>query len=131
MAEYNTEQRKQLIDFLEKHKDLSLSIDGWIDMMQKESSGRVPGRTTVYRTMERLEREGLVIRTREGRHSQFQLAQCFGEHGHLHLKCVGCGKLFHMSHEASHVLEKSIFSDSRFNIDQSQTVIYGKCAECK
>lgn len=128
MAEYKTEQRKQLLDFMQKNSGLALSVDEWTIRMQQHQSD-APGRSTVYRTLLMLEKQGLVIRTKERRHSRYQIAGC--SHDHLHLKCLGCGKLVHLSHSASHALEQIISKDEEFSVDGKQTVIYGTCSDCK
>ncbi|MBR5515081.1 MAG: transcriptional repressor [Clostridia bacterium] len=134
MGEYKTEQRKQLIEFMTKYSELSLSVDGWVEKMKKElHESFIPSRSTVYRTMLKLEKQGRVIRCVEGAsHTcNYQIAVCHEHHHHLHLKCVGCGALIHMSHEASELLNNTILKDNNFNVDKNQTVIYGLCAECK
>ncbi len=122
MAEYNTAQRKRLAEFMEKYSELALSLDGWTSKLKEE--GFTVGRTTVYRTLHKLEREGRVISTREHRHTRYQIAACQGEH--LHLKCTGCGRLYHLSHEHSHALKSSL--PEGFSVNN---VIYGVCADCE
>lgn len=127
MAEYNTEQRKRLLDFMKKHSGRALSVDEWTKGISAEADA--PSRATVYRTLLKLEKQGLVISTKEKRHIHYQLADC--DHGHLHLKCITCGRLIHASHRLSKSLERMISRDSDFSLDQKQTVIYGVCSECK
>ncbi|MBE6686812.1 MAG: hypothetical protein E7591_06215 [Ruminococcaceae bacterium] len=133
MAEYITEQRRQLIEFMQRYSGLSLSVDKWREKMLEELSlEKVPSRSTFYRTMLKLKREGAVIRFADqaSHTSRYQIANC-KEHFHLHLKCIECGSLIHMSHEASRELHNVILKDNNFNVDKNQTVIYGICSECK
>lgn len=124
MAEYKTEQRRQLTEFMTKYSDLALSIDEWLEKLKEE--GYTLGRTTVYRTLLKLEKEGTVISTKEQRHTHYQISTCC--HDHLHLKCIGCGKLIHLNHDTSHALKSSILGDIGFSVDD---VIYGKCEKCR
>lgn len=132
MAIYQTEQRKTLIDFMKKHSDTSFTIEELVKKMQSDLHS-VPGKSTVYRLMQKLVKEGTVKRFVKGNSRQFvyQIAGCEQSDKHLHLKCVECGKLFHMSDQLSGHLLKQIFADSNFSIDEGQTVLFGKCAECK
>ena len=122
MAEYKTEQRRVILEFIKEHNELALSADGWKKMLGE--AGCLIGRTTLYRTLVKLEREGEVISTKEHRHTKYQYVDC--RHEHLHLKCTGCGKLFHLSHEHSHAIRSSLPKEFSVN-----NVIYGICAECK
>lgn len=132
MAEYKTEQRRILIDFMTKYPELSLSADQWLEKMALVfKTDEMPSRSTVYRTMLKLEREGKVLRCVEGNsHTcKYQIASCHG-HTHLHLKCIGCGTLIHMSKENSQLLSETVLKDNGFNVDEKQTVIYGRCTKC-
>ena len=122
MAEYKTEQRKQLIEFMQQHSEWALSLDEWSEKLKAE--GYTIGRSTVYRTLIKMEKEGSVISTKEKRHIHYQISACCEDH--LHLKCTGCGKLFHLSHEHSHALKQSL--PTGFSVDN---IIYGTCKECK
>lgn len=122
MAEYKTEQRKQVTEFIERYGESALSLDEWTKKLRAE--GYTIGRSTVYRTLIKLEKDGIVISTKEQRHRHYQIAPCCDDH--LHLKCTGCGKLFHLSHEHSHALKQAM--PSGFSVDN---IIYGMCKECK
>lgn len=50
---------------------------------------------------------------------------------HFHLKCEKCGKLFHTECELLKGLQDHIFTDHGFSVDNSKTVFYGICKECK
>lgn len=131
MSGYNTEQKKILISYMTEHCKISLSIDEWIDSMRRDFDDRfIPGRSTFYRIIQKLVEDGKVIRTSsEGHGAKYQIAQCEAL-DHLHMKCLSCGKLIHLSHSVSDSLEKSLIKEN-FNIDKSKTVIYGKCSKCR
>ncbi len=122
MVEYKTVQRRVLSEFMGKYSDLALSADGWTGKLKEEGFSLC--RTTVYRALLKMEKEGKVISSKENRHIRYQIATCKGDH--LHLKCTGCGKLFHLSHEHSRALKNSLPSDFSVN-----NLIYGICADCK
>ena len=130
MSSYHTEQKKSLLDFLTKNKDKSFTIDEITENIQSDSAS--VGRSTVYRLVNRLVDEGKVRRflKSDSRSASYQLVA--GEHCecHLHLKCLGCGKLFHMDEEISDELVESIRRLSAFSVDEEESVLYGKCAAC-
>ncbi len=89
---------------------------------------------TVYRQLDKLVSEGLVVRfTPEGEKSAcFQLldtSECCKDHCY-HLKCEQCGKLIHINcHEVTR-LEEHMLSEHGFAVDAGRTVFYGLCSDC-
>ena len=130
MSSYRTEQKKTLLDFLSKNKDNSFTIDEITEKLQTE--GASVGRSTVYRLVNRLVEDGAVRRfvKSNSRSASYQLVA--GEHCecHLHLKCLGCGMLFHMDEEISDELVNKIRRSSAFSVDEEESVLYGKCSAC-
>ena len=130
MSSYHTEQKKILLDFLTKNKDRSFTIDEITESIQ--SLGASVGRSTVYRLVNRLVEDGAVRRfvKPDSRSAAYQLVA--GDHceSHLHLKCLGCGMLFHMDEEISDELVKKIRRSSAFSVDEEESVLYGKCSTC-
>ncbi|MBQ2580718.1 MAG: hypothetical protein II574_03720, partial [Ruminococcus sp.] len=50
---------------------------------------------------------------------------------HIHLSCSKCGKTFHMDLPATNSLIDNVKKDSDFEIDRTETVLYGVCGSCK
>ena len=50
---------------------------------------------------------------------------------HFHLKCTKCEKLFHVTCEHLDGIEEHILEHHGFQIDQSKTVLYGLCEDCR
>lgn len=132
MSTYNTEQKKQLIDFMTRHAQTAFSAEQAAQEMESELGENAPGKSTVYRLLSRLCDEGKVKRfsQRGERQSYYQIVA--GKHcdRHFHLKCTRCGRLLHMSDEESEKLVSEILSASDFLIDRENTVLYGVCAKC-
>ena len=63
MSSYRTEQKKLLLEYLSAHKDNSLTIDEIIEGISatESESGAVPGKSTVYRLINKLLEEGKVL----------------------------------------------------------------------
>lgn len=128
MAEkYHTRQREEIIKYLEENAGSHLTTD--------EIARALPGvgRSTVYRTLESLMKEGLVRRFAgaAGRSACFQYV---GEqspcHEHFHLKCVDCGKLIHLDCAKLAACRTHILEEHGFAADLARTLIYGRCLEC-
>ena len=50
---------------------------------------------------------------------------------HLHLSCKKCGKTFHMDEAETEALVEAVAKLDGFEIDRSETVLYGLCEDCK
>ncbi len=128
---YKTKQRQAILDLLDKNTDCHLTADEIFEALAKNSV-RV-SRTTVYRYLDMLVNEGVVRKFDQGNgeKSCFQIVSDKGCHEHYHLKCTGCGKLIHLECELVKELEKHISEEHGFKIDQTRTVFYGLCENCK
>ena len=95
--------------------------------------GKGTGESTVYRLVTELYAEGTLRRfpKTEGRGWLYQYHGAGGCSGHLHLKCVSCGKLLHLNCGMSEELLEHIEEVHRFKVDNGATVLYGLCADCR
>lgn len=96
-----------------------------------EAKGEKVGRTTVYRTLERLTEDGKARKyISSGDSSCYQFVNNGSCSEHFHLKCEKCGKLIHI--ECSHLDELSshIAEHHGFTVNILKTVLYGICREC-
>lgn len=121
---YNTKQRSAVLGFFEEHPEEQFTIEELVSRLGESA----PGKSTAYRLVGKLEEEGAVRRfTREGTsRAAYQLAgaNCCSEH--LHIKCIDCGLLVHLGHDAQDELMKS----TGFVIDDGLSMLYGVCADC-
>ena len=132
MAEYATEQKKMLSDILSQNCESAYSIEELICELRKRYGDRAPGKSTVYRLMTHLVEEGRVRRFVKGNSRSFvyQIMECEGCHSHMHLKCVGCGKLIHLDGALSHELASRLRTLSDFSVNEEATVLFGECSSC-
>lgn len=130
MASYKTHQKDMLLGYLAELKE-PCTIDEICDGLS--SSAEAPGKSTVYRLINRLVEEGSVKRFVKSGSKQFvyQLVADEECHHHLHMKCVNCGKLLHMEHKMSEELIGLIAAGNEFAVDSEETTLFGKCKECK
>lgn len=131
MARYNTSQRKVLLDFMTANPERSLTIDE-ISEEIKSFCDNPPGRSTIYRLMPQLAEEGIVKKFVEntGDKATYQLMNGSCCHNHMHMKCVRCGRLFHMTDEESDRLLKAIRAFNDFDVDPGSTLLFGRCSGC-
>ena len=132
MAHYTTEQKKILFTFLSNNKEKSYSVEELNGELVAAYGDRAPGKSTLYRLITGLVEEGKVRRFVRGHGRQFayQIVDCENCHSHLHLKCVGCGKLIHLDHETSDQLIEKVQNASCFSVMETETVLFGECSEC-
>ena len=129
---YNTRQRSQILKCLVNNKTKHMTVDEIAEWLKENDI--VVGKTTVYRTLEKLVSEGKARRyiNDEGRSACFQYVDKEGHcEQHFHLKCVDCGKLIHLQCAHLAELEKHVFEHHRFEVDNTRTVLYGVCEECR
>ena len=132
MAEYATEQKKILLDFLTKNSHQAFSVDELMEGMRKSYGDGIPGTSTIYRLMSKLVEEGTVRRFVKGHSRRFVYQIVGGKHcrSHLHLKCMECGKLLHLDERVSDALLSQIRVNNDFSVNEEETVLFGECSAC-
>lgn len=128
MRVYNTQQRKNLIEFLQRNSSKAYTIEEIINNMGGESISQ----STAYRLMTKLVDDGLVHRSVKGNSRSFVYQYISNEkcEGHLHMKCTDCGKVYHLDSSITTHIQNDIKNNTSFEID-SHTVLLGKCNICK
>lgn len=131
MTHRNTRQRRLLLECLEASRE-HLTADTLTELARE--SDPTLGRATVYRYLRRFREEGLVQRyvLPDGAGACYRY---IGEHSscrsHYHLKCSVCGDLMHIETELLDNFALEVLKKSGFEIDEGETVFYGKCKSCK
>ena len=129
---YNTKQKNAILDCLAGQREQSLTVDGVCAALA--ARGAQISRSTVYRRLEELCREGVITRfaPEEGKSVTYRFigADC-GADCHFHLICTDCGAVAHTHcHEMEHLLVHMV-GEHGFAVDERKTVLYGKCAKCR
>ncbi|MFA5027972.1 MAG: Fur family transcriptional regulator [Candidatus Methylomirabilota bacterium] len=86
------------------------------------------GLASVYRTMELLERLGLVRHVHMN-HRHRHYAPAADGHGH-HLVCNGCGRVVEFSDCQIERLAKALTRRTHFVIEGHSIELYGRCPDC-
>jgi Fur family ferric uptake transcriptional regulator len=85
-------------------------------------------RSTVYRTLEVLVEDGLVLRTDlSGDRSYYELA---AEHHHHHVVCTGCGEIAHVHDDAIAAAVACVQAASGFRLARQELTFAGLCTAC-
>lgn len=129
---YKTKQRDSILNCLIQNKDRHINVDEIMDFLMNQ--GNVVGKTTIYRYLNSLVFQGFVRKflMKEGSGACFQyIENSTGCHEHYHLKCLECGKLIHLECDYLYNMNSHVLKDHDFHIDNSKTVLYGQCINCK
>ncbi len=126
---YNTNHKKRILDYLIANKDRHFTIEEIIEALNDGDGA--PGKSTVYRQISALMRDGIVRRFETPGADSFVYQYAVGVDcaHHFHLKCVRCGKLIHMECEQLNDVRDHILREHGFIIGGS-SIIYGICAVC-
>ena len=124
---YTTGKRERIIDFMSRNKDRAFALEEICDATTDGGKGK----STVYRLVSELVGEGRLTRLSDGRtrHCTYQYVGTEACHGHLHLKCKGCGRLVHLDEKVSEKLEATVLKAGGFLIDEG-ALLFGKCEKC-
>src|SRR5271169_6645336 len=124
-----TGQRRAILGVIEtatKHLDASQilrkarQVDATVD------------RSTVYRTLDLLKRQGLVDELDlmhikgEGHYYERKLGR-----DHIHMACLRCGKIMEFVSDVFEKLKRQVEQDCRFRVLISRLEIGGYCAACR
>lgn len=128
----NTRQKSMILEYLKDRQDTHVRAEDIIHDLN-DGEERV-GKTTVYRVLKSLETEGKIRKYTLSEKSpacyQFSGGHPECRH-HYHLMCSECGKLIHFESDGMRQLAEEMMSREDFAVDESKTVFYGYCGECR
>ena len=129
MKQYETEQRKVLLDFLNNHSDEGLSSTAII----KRLGDLGISKSAVYRNLASLEKDGKIRRYAKNgeKTAYYNYVACDHCRGKIHISCIKCGKTAHISSSVADNIVKSLEKEDDFSLDKSETVLYGICKDCQ
>ena len=126
---YSTEQRNILLTYLQTNPDTVFSAK----QIAQSLADKNISRSAVYRNLAQLETEQKIKRVvKTGSHeAYYQFYDTMACRNHIHLSCTKCGKIFHMEGNDADRLSQMLDGNEGFELNKSETVIYGLCKECK
>ena len=90
--------------------------------------GAAPDTSTVYRTLELLDRLGLVWHTHLGKGAPVYHA---AEHPHLHVVCSSCGAIASAAPDLLDGAAERLAADLGFTVDVGHVALSGTCRACR
>lgn len=128
----NTRQKSLILRYIRERQDSHVRAEDIIsDLNANEEQ---VGKTTVYRVLKTLEAEGKIRKYTLSEKSP-ACYQYSGSHPecryHYHLMCSQCGKLIHFNSVLMEQVAEEIMEKEDFTVDESKTVFYGCCSECR
>lgn len=128
--EYKTKQKEAVMQCIIAAEGEHITAD---EIIRRLSFQRTPvGKATVYRCLQTLCADGVIRKyVAEGEPACYQYACEHRRCEKLHLKCDGCGELLHADSASMYEAAKKLMSAHGFAVDESKTVIYGKCRKCR
>ena len=124
--EYKTQTRQIIMNYLVNNPDRIFKAT---DIAKNLPSVSL---STVYRNLSRLEKAGIVqiVGAEENKELQYRYTGPSKCQAKMHLVCKVCGKFFHLDGPALKMLQLSLLRVKGFVLDQQQSVLLGKCADC-
>lgn len=130
-SSYATASRKKILEFLKSNSDRTVTVTD-IDSYLKRNDSEV-NITTIYRYLDKLAKEGSVMKyvAEKGSQAVYQYVEV-GHHcdSHLHLKCVKCGCIIHLECAFMSEISQHILEDHGFTLQCKNSILYGMCKEC-
>jgi Fur family ferric uptake transcriptional regulator len=87
-------------------------------------------RATIYRTLEVLEKSGLIRKSRLGETKAYY-EHTYGRHHHEHMKCNVCGRVTEFESEEIEKLQDTICKQYRFAMTHHILHLFGICEDCQ
>ncbi len=129
---YATVSRKKILDFLKQSSERTVTA-AEISAYLKEQDSEV-NITTIYRYLDKLEREGTVMKyvAEKGSQAGYQYVELGHRcEEHLHLKCMECGRIIHLECAFMEEIAEHIRRDHGFLLQCKNSILYGTCGECR
>ncbi len=124
-----TPQREAIIIALIRNRDKHMGADE-LYLYTKDLRADI-GLATVYRTLEILERIGVLHRLDSGDgHSRYELNLASEEHYHHHLICTECGHISEFNDDLLETIETRIHDETGFRITDHCLRFFGICRDC-
>lgn len=121
-----TPQRMMVLSAIESSDDHISAEEIYAQVVAKYPHVNI---STVYRTLELLEKLGLVTETDLGGGRVRYHPADKGHHHHL--VCQKCGRIINLDETVLSSLKKLLLREYQFSTDLRHLAIFGRCSECK
>jgi len=123
-----TSQRRQVLEAVAALDHATPEAIGVRLREQAGPAGSAPDLSTVYRTLELLERLGLVWHTHLGKGAPVYHA---AEHPHVHVVCSSCGAIASADPAVLEAAAERLAADLGFSVDVGHVALSGTCRDCR
>jgi Fur family ferric uptake transcriptional regulator len=123
-----TAQRRRVLEAVEALEHATPEALGARLREEAGSGGGAPDTSTVYRTLELLERLGLVWHTHLGKGAPIYHA---AQHPHLHVVCASCGDIASADPELLADAAERLAAELGFTVDVGHVALSGTCRACQ
>ncbi len=118
---YQTKQKEKILSFV-KQQEKEFTMMELYQSLEKKI-----GLTTIYRLIDQLILDGVVVKTTKD--SYQYLGNC-PEENHFYLKCVNCGQVIHVDCQFVEELSSHFFLEHQFHLKKEQLILQGVCSKC-
>jgi Fur family ferric uptake transcriptional regulator len=122
-----TRQRRAIWDALLADPDQHLSAEDIVDRVRADLPRVNP--STVYRTLDLLVEEGLLLRTDLGADRAYY--EPAHEHPHHHVVCEHCGAVTHIHNQTLGNLANRIQKATAYTLSNREITFFGLCPNCR
>lgn len=132
---YTTKQQQLILNRLQQFDDF-ITVDALYEALLQD--GVKVGRATVYRFLERLEQERVVVtcKASDSTRTEYRYLPKTAHKSHPpqdsagKLCCTVCGRTFPLHCMQLKGFARHIFNEHGFILETGKTILYGQCAEC-
>ena len=125
---YSTKQHQAVLRCLEQRAEEALTAADLAEDLLR--AGCPVGLATIYRQLERLEKQGLVHKLVTDEGACWQYCDCHAHRDCILLKCEVCGAIQHMDCGHLGELYQHVLQQHHFRINPRRTLFYGLCDRC-
>lgn len=128
---YSTRKREKILQYLTDNRDMAVTIQDIQSYL--ETAELDVNISTIYRYLDKLEDQGLVLKTSNGNRGQAVFQYIGGRnecHRHLHMKCQVCGMIFHLDCSFMKDITSHIMEEHGFYINCKDSYLAGTCSRC-
>ncbi len=131
---YSTVSHTKIMKFLSDNADKTVTV-GDVESYLKEQGLEV-NLSTIYRFLNKLSDRGELIKYAAGKGAMSAFQYIGGEQSHncrehLHLHCVGCGRIIHLECAFMQEISEHVMAHHGFALRCESSVLYGLCSECR
>lgn len=124
-----TPQRRAVLDVIIDNEGKHLTTEEIYDIV-KANCPEI-GLATVYRTLQLLEKMGVVYKMNfDDGCNRYELIHNYENHQHHHLICVNCGNVEEVEDDLLGTLEENIEKKYKFKITNHSVKFFGYCSKC-